>query len=201
MAKRDIIFLFVLILLFSLSLNSIYATKPGTCSNPSGGNYCNDKSNSECYCDAACGAYGDCCQDYGEICSKPNPTISKISPMPIPPALTGAGNLVCGQLRLDYIDNSNNEDGFRVWRKAGSSSAPYNSNNGWTDISGSTQGAWPGTGTQRPYVDPTYNGPAGANPPTGKTTYYYVIEAYNSAGSSYTKEVSGTNVPCGVPII
>lgn len=196
MAKRGIIFLFILVLLFSLSLNSIHATKPGTCSNPSGGNYCNDKSNSECYCDAACGAYGDCCQDYEEICSKPNPTVSKTSPLPIPPALTGAGNLVCGQLRLDYIDNSINEDGFRIWRKAGSSSAPYNSNNGWTDISGSTQGAWPGTGTQRPYVDPTYNGPAGANPPTGKTTYYYVIEVYNSAGSSYTKEVNGTNVPC-----
>ena len=116
---------------------------------------------------------------------------------PTPPTLTGATNYVCGQLRLDYTDNSNNEDGFRVWRKAGSSSAPYNSSNGWINISDSTQPAWPGTGTQRPYVDPTYNGPAGSNPPTGNTGYYYVVEVYNSAGSNYTNIVSGVNVPCG----
>ena len=68
MIKKGVVFLFILVLLFSFSVNFIDAVKSGSCSNPSGGNYCNGKSNSECHCDAACDKYGDCCDDYKQIC-------------------------------------------------------------------------------------------------------------------------------------
>lgn len=75
MLKRSGLFVVLFILLFSLSVAFVNA-KTGTCVNPSGGNYCNAKSQaSECYCDAACTAYGDCCDDYNPVCA-PSPVLS-----------------------------------------------------------------------------------------------------------------------------
>ncbi|HLC62537.1 MAG TPA: hypothetical protein VJI52_05980 [Candidatus Nanoarchaeia archaeon] len=68
MLKRSGAYIIILILMFSVSV-ALANAKAGTCKNPSGGTYCNSKSQvSDCACDAACDNYGDCCSDYKQVC-------------------------------------------------------------------------------------------------------------------------------------
>ena len=71
MSKKVTAYSVMLMLLFSLSIALVSAQfKEGTCSNPSGGNYCGQKSKvSNCYCDKKCTQYKDCCIDYVGVCS------------------------------------------------------------------------------------------------------------------------------------
>ena len=69
MQKRFISLFLIVLFLFSLSIFIVSAQKPGTCVNPSGGNFCGKKSGvSDCFCDDVCANYGDCCIDYNEVC-------------------------------------------------------------------------------------------------------------------------------------
>ena len=66
--QKKVTYSILFLLIFSLSLTSANAL-PGTCKNPNGGNYCNQHSGvSNCWCDTACLNYGDCCDDYQEVC-------------------------------------------------------------------------------------------------------------------------------------
>ncbi|MBI1935507.1 hypothetical protein HYS31_03625 [Candidatus Woesearchaeota archaeon] len=70
MPKRAVNYLLGIFILLSLSVLSVNADQPGTCRNPNGGNYCNQKSGvSECFCDSACTQIGDCCSDYKQTCN------------------------------------------------------------------------------------------------------------------------------------
>ena len=72
MPRKVVVYSLIVILLMSLSIAFVNAQKPGTCVNPSGGTYCGQKSGvSNCYCDANCEKYKDCCADYKEICGTP----------------------------------------------------------------------------------------------------------------------------------
>lgn len=112
MLKRSSACFILFFLIFSLSITFAYA-KAGTCINPNGGNYCNKKSElSSCYCDQVCSKYGDCCDDYKQICdvstkpasststvvkNNPNQSIVKIVRHPespygnVNPGTSGAG--------------------------------------------------------------------------------------------------------------
>ena len=81
MIRKKAAYFLIFVLLFSISISFVDA-KAGTCKNPNGGTYCNSKSQvSDCACDAACVAYGDCCDDYKEICD--GPTASGKQPNPV----------------------------------------------------------------------------------------------------------------------
>ncbi|HEX8089679.1 MAG TPA: NBR1-Ig-like domain-containing protein [Blastocatellia bacterium] len=101
---------------------------------------------------------------------------SKGAPPPVPPAAPGglsASVASSSAINLNWVDNSNNEDGFRLERKTGVSGvyAPV---------------ATPGAG-QVSYSDSGLS---------ASTTYYYRIKAYNSAGeSAYSDESSATTSP------
>lgn len=71
---------------------------------------------------------------------------------------------------LSWTDNSNNEDGFRIYR--GTSSGALSQ----IDTVGANSTTYTDTGL------------------SGGTTYFYRVEAYNSVGSNSTSEVDGTTV-------
>ncbi|HVG22031.1 MAG TPA: NBR1-Ig-like domain-containing protein, partial [Blastocatellia bacterium] len=101
---------------------------------------------------------------------------SKGGPQPVPPAAPGglfASTASSSAINLTWVDNSNNEDGFKLERKAGAN------------------GVYALIATL----------PAGrvSHPDSGlsaSTTYYYRIKAYNGAGeSAYSAESSATTSP------
>jgi len=105
MQKKVVDFLiFLLVVLISVPIT--YSQKAGTCVNSAGGNYCNQKSQvSNCYCDAACTKYGDCCTDYKEVCGQGSGAQPPSSPLtPPPPSITQACKDSDGS--PDYLQNT-----------------------------------------------------------------------------------------------
>ncbi len=108
--KKSGIYFAILVLLFSLSFAE---AKTGTCLNPKGGNYCNQKSQaSDCYCDNSCVTYGDCCDDYKQTCAAQSTfaqsTFCPLYTCPIQPegchyepGKDGNGCPTCGKLVCD----------------------------------------------------------------------------------------------------
>jgi hypothetical protein len=90
--------------------------------------------------------------------------------IPTAPSKLKAEALSATEIKLTWQDNSDNEDGFKIERKVGTSGT-------WSQIK--TVGA-----NEEEYTDSRLN---------PNTTYYYRVRAYNSAGnSSYSNEDSAT---------
>ena len=90
---------------------------------------------------------------------------------PLAPSDLTATALSSNQINLVWQDNSNNEDGFHVWR--------YHSSVGWTQIAvvGANTASYSDTGL------------------SASTTYQYAVRAYNSAGvSSWSNTVPATTL-------
>ncbi len=86
---------------------------PGSCKNPSGGNYCGKKSPDNCWCDNLCVQYNDCCEDKKQVCDGgPTPTPTP-GPTPTPTPAPGkscknpSGGNYCGKKSPDgcWCDN------------------------------------------------------------------------------------------------
>ena len=96
---------------------------------------------------------------------------------PAPPSNLQGNNSTCGQIRLTWSDNSNNETGFRIYR----------SRNQAFSIGGyyATVGA-----NVTSYTDLI---------PIQSSDNYYMIASYNNYGENYSNVVSITPVSCLVP--
>ena len=100
-----------------------------------------------------------------------------IEAIPDAPSGTGATAMQSTRIDLSWQDNSSNESGFRIERKAGASGM-------WSQIG--TVGA-----NETNYSDTGLS--------TG-TTYYYRVRAYNNGGNSgYSNEASTTTFPLEGP--
>ena len=101
-------------------------------------------------------------------------------PLTIPIAPSGllATALSATQVRLTWIDNSYNEDGFKIERKTGAA------------------GAWAQVGTAAAEAISAADGGL-----TESTTYYYRIRAFNNAGDSGYSNEAPVTTPINQPIL
>ena len=107
---------------------------------------------------------------YGDLKLK-----SSGSTVPAAPSNLTASAVSSSQINLTWQDNSNNESGFKIQRKTGST------------------GSWSTIHTTSANVTSYQNTGCSAN-----ITYYYRIYAYNSTGNSnYSNEANATTQPAG----
>ena len=85
-------------------------------------------------------------------------------PVPVAPSNLQASNATCGQIRLTWQDNSNNEQGFQIWR-------------GTSQIVRQYAGVEPNVTS---YTDTNVN---------TFSSYNYIIVAYNQAGQNLSNSV------------